>query len=119
MTSHLPAGARIVADRFPDVWSAYAALGAATGGAGGLTARERRLVKLALAIGAGSEGATHSHVRRGMAEGIGTADLEQVALLAIGPCGLPRAVAALTWIGDDKGDGAGDAGAGAADRRPR
>ena len=55
-------------------------------------------------IGAASEGAVHSHTRRGLAEGIAEADLEQVALLAIGPLGLPRAVAAGTWIGDVTGD---------------
>lgn len=100
MSDHLPAGARHVADRHPEVWNAYAALGAATSTAGPLDARERRLVKLALAIAAGSEGATHSHARRALAEGIERAAVDQVALLAIGPCGLPRAVAALTWIAD-------------------
>ncbi|WP_375263468.1 carboxymuconolactone decarboxylase family protein, partial [Palleronia sp.] len=60
----------------------------------------QRLVKLALAIGAGSEGAVHSHTRRARSEGIEDTALAQVALLAIGPLGLPRAVAAKTWIED-------------------
>ncbi|WP_212733751.1 carboxymuconolactone decarboxylase family protein [Thalassospira povalilytica] len=79
---------------------AYADLGKATAEAGPLTDRERRLVKLALAIGLGSEGAVHSHTRRAKAEGIGLDDLLQVAMLSIGPAGLPRAVAAKTWIED-------------------
>ncbi|WP_170347669.1 carboxymuconolactone decarboxylase family protein [Ruegeria atlantica] len=82
------------------MWDAYSALGSATAEAGNLTERERRLVKLALAIGAASEGAVHSHARRGLAEGIPVEDLQQVALLAIGPHGFPRAVAAGTWISD-------------------
>jgi alkylhydroperoxidase/carboxymuconolactone decarboxylase family protein YurZ len=100
MSKDLPGAAGNLARQHPSIWAAYAALGEATADAGGLTARERRLVKLALAIGASSEGAVHSHSRRGMSEGIEAADLHQVALLAIGPLGLPRAVAAGTWISD-------------------
>lgn len=100
MSNDLPGAAGNLAAAHPEVWDAYASLGAATASAGGLSVRERRLVKLALAIGAGSEGAVHSHARRGLAEDIGQQDLHQVALLAIGPLGLPRAVAAGTWISD-------------------
>ncbi len=100
MTKTLPGAAGDLADDFPDVWKAYAALGKATAESGPLTARERRLVKLALAVGAGLEGAVHSHTRRARSEGIAPAAVMQVALLAIGPLGLPRAVAARTWIED-------------------
>ncbi len=58
------------------------------------------MVKLALSVGAGSEGAVHSHTRRAKSEGIENDALLQVAMLAIGPLGLPRAVAAKTWIED-------------------
>lgn len=98
--NELPATAGEIADRFPEVWSAYSALGEATADAGPLSARERRLVKLALAIGTASEGATHSHVRRGQTEGLTAADVEQVALLAIPTLGFPRAAAAMSWIRD-------------------
>lgn len=100
MAKALPGAAGELAEQHPDVWAAYAALGKATSESGPLTARERRLVKLALAIGARSEGAVHSHARRAKSEGIEDASLLQVALLAIGPLGLPRAVAAKTWIQD-------------------
>lgn len=100
MTKDLPGAAGELAKAHPAVWDAYAALGQATAQAGSLSDRERRLVKLALAIGAASEGAVHSHARRGLSEGIAGDDLQQVALLAIGPLGLPRAVAAGTWISD-------------------
>lgn len=96
----LPGAAGDLAEAHPDVWKAYAALGEACAEAGPLDARTRRLVKLALAIGAASEGATHSHARRGLAEGIEPEALKQVALLAITTLGLPRAVAATTWIED-------------------
>ncbi|MBO6604374.1 MAG: carboxymuconolactone decarboxylase family protein [Roseicyclus sp.] len=100
MTKTMPGAAGDLAEAYPDVWSAYAALGKATAEAGPLTPRERRLVKLALAIGAASEGAVHSHTRRAKSEGIEAAAVMQVAMLAIGPLGLPRAVAAKTWIED-------------------
>lgn len=100
MTKFLPGAAGDLAEDHPDIWKAYAALGHATAKSGPLTERERRLVKLALAIGAGSEGAVHSHTRRARSEGIEQAAIMQVAMLAIGPLGLPRAVAAKTWIED-------------------
>lgn len=100
MTKPMPGAAGDLAEQHPDIWSAYAALGKATADCGPLTAREKRLVKLALAIGAGSEGAVHSHTRRGKSEGLGPEAIMQVAMLAIGPLGLPRAVAAKTWIED-------------------
>ena len=100
MVKSMPGATGTLAEQYPDIWKAYADLGKATAEAGPLTDRERRLVKLALAIGLGSEGAVHSHTRRAKAEGIGLDDLLQVAMLSIGPAGLPRAVAAKTWIED-------------------
>jgi alkylhydroperoxidase/carboxymuconolactone decarboxylase family protein YurZ len=99
-TTELPSGAGEVADEYPELWRAFAALGEACATAGPVAGRELRLVKLALAIGAWSEGATHSHTRRALAEGVEPAALKQVALLSIPTLGLPRAVAALTWIED-------------------
>ena len=100
MAKALPGAARDLAEQHPDIWAAYSALGKAASESGPLTERERRLVKLALAIGANSEGAVHSHARRAKSEGIENAALRQVPLLAIGPLGLPRAVAAKTWVED-------------------
>lgn len=103
MTKKMPGAAGDLADAYPEIWNAYSALGEAAAKAGPLTDRERRLVKLALSVGAGSEGAVHSHTRRARSEGIEDAALHQVALLAIGPLGFPRAVAAKTWIEDVEG----------------
>jgi len=58
------------------------------------------LVKLALSLGGGSEGAVHSHVRRARAEGISDDALRHVALMAIPTLGFPAAMAGLTWIND-------------------
>lgn len=100
MTKSMPGAAGNLVEQYPNIWQAYSALGRAAADCGPLSERERRLVKLALAIGVGSEGAVHSHTRRAKSEGIEDAAITQVAMLAIGPLGLPRAVAAKTWIED-------------------
>jgi len=104
-TEKLPGAAAIVAEQHPALWEAFQKLGEACSNAGPLDDRTRRLIKVALAIGAGSVGGTHSHVRRALAEGATAEELEQVALLCIPTLGFPHAVAALTWIRDYTADG--------------
>lgn len=96
----LPAFAGSVAKRYPSVWKAYAALGEQVAAAGPLSERERRLVKLALAIGAGTEGGTHSHARQGVAEGLTADEIRHIAVLAITTLGFPSSAAALSWLDD-------------------
>lgn len=96
----LPSAAGDVAKKHPALWRAYAALGKTVSEAGPLDARARRLVKLALAIGAGSEGAVHSHARQALAEGLSADEIKHAALLAVTTLGFPQAVAALSWIED-------------------
>jgi alkylhydroperoxidase/carboxymuconolactone decarboxylase family protein YurZ len=96
----LPAFAGSVAKRFPQVWKAYLQLGEEVSRAGPLSERERRLVKLALAIGSGSEGATHSHARQASSEGLSPAEIRHVAMLAITTLGFPSSAAALSWLDD-------------------
>ena len=96
----LPGIAGEFAGEYGDVWEAYSALGEASAGVGPLEDETKRLIKLAFAIGANSEGAVHSHVRRAREEGISNDLLEQVAILSITTLGFPRAMAALSWIRD-------------------
>jgi 4-carboxymuconolactone decarboxylase len=96
----LPGTAGQVAQEKPELWRAFQALGEATAEAGPLDERTRRLVNLALAIGADSEGATHSHSRRALAEGFSAEELEHVAFLAITTLGWPQAIRGLTWVRD-------------------
>lgn len=100
MTSKLPARAGKIANDYPEIWHAYQALGSACHEAGPLDARTRRLIKLALAIGKGTEGAVHSHVRQGLDEGLTAEELKQVALLGFTTLGFPGTVAALSWMDD-------------------
>lgn len=96
----LPGTAGEVAKEKPELWRAFQALGKATGAAGTLSEREQRLVNLALALGGDSEGATHSHARRALVEGLSADELEHVAFLAITTLGWPQAIRGLTWIRD-------------------
>jgi alkylhydroperoxidase/carboxymuconolactone decarboxylase family protein YurZ len=96
----LPAKAGEFAREEPAVWTAYAALGKACSDAGPLDKSMQRLLKLALAIGADSEGAVHSHTRRALSEGHSPEALRHVAVLAIPTAGFPAAIRALTWIED-------------------
>lgn len=98
--SSLPSWAGKVAKDHPLVWQGYEAFGKACAEAGPLDGRTRRLVKLALAVGRGSEGAVHSHVRRALDEGLSGEELRHVALLAAPTLGFPATVAALSWIED-------------------
>lgn len=96
----LPAFAGTVAKKYPEVWKAYTQLGAAVAEAGPLTERERRLVKIALAIGSRSEGAAHSHARQALAEGLLPDEIRHVCLLAATTLGFPASAAALSWVQD-------------------
>ncbi len=96
----LPSRAGRLANDQPAMWRAYQEYGKACAEAGPLDARAQRLVKLALAVAARTEGAVHSHVRRARAEGISADELRHVAYLAAPTIGFAAAVAALTWIDD-------------------
>ena len=99
-TTKLPSAAARLADTQPEIWKAYTALGKACTEAGPLNGDTLRLVKLALAIGTGSEGAVHSHARQALAEGVSPEAIRHTALLAITTLGFPQAMRAATWIED-------------------
>lgn len=86
--------------QYPEVYSAFKALGEACHAAGPLDEKTRKLVKVAISIGAGLEGATHSAVRRARESGVSEAELEHVAVLGVTTLGWPAAFRALTWVRD-------------------
>ncbi|MCY4401319.1 MAG: carboxymuconolactone decarboxylase family protein [Candidatus Poribacteria bacterium] len=100
MKEKLPDFLQSIIEEYPDVWKAYQGLGEACGTAGPLDSKTVRLTKLALAIGAKSEGAVHSHTRRALREGISREEIQQVALLAVTSIGWSSSMAALSWIQD-------------------
>ncbi|HYC53786.1 MAG TPA: carboxymuconolactone decarboxylase family protein [Candidatus Binatia bacterium] len=60
----------------------------------------RRLLKLAVAVGAGREGAVHSCVRKARSAGCTPGQIRHVAAIAASTIGLPSAVAAYSWMED-------------------
>ena len=100
MNDKLPDFLQDMIEEYPEVWKAYQAMGEACGTDGPLDPKTVRLAKLALAIGAKSEGAVHSHTRRALREGISREEIQQVALLAVTSIGWSSSMAALSWIQD-------------------
>ena len=100
MKEKLPEFLEGVIKQYPEVWKAYQDFGEACSDAGPLDEKTVRLVKLALAVGAKSEGAVHSHTRRALKQGISPEELRQVALLAVTSIGWSPSMAALSWIQD-------------------
>jgi alkylhydroperoxidase/carboxymuconolactone decarboxylase family protein YurZ len=102
LSMNLPKPTAEFGKRYPKIWESFTQLGKLCHEAGPLDEKTRRLVKLALAIGAGLEGATHSAVRNAHAAGVTKNELNHVALLAITTLGFPSATRAMTWINDPK-----------------
>lgn len=100
MRTRLPEPVEDFRSDYPEVWKAFTQLGDQLHKAGPLDEKTRRIVKLALAIGAGLEGATHSALRNAKAAGLTPEEIKHVAILGITTLGLPSTMRALTWIQD-------------------
>jgi AhpD family alkylhydroperoxidase len=98
---HLPKPYLEFRERFPNLAEAYDKLGEAAHQSGPLDDKTRQLVKLALAVGAGNEGAVHSHTRRAVNAGAAEEEIYHVLALAVTSIGFPRSVAAYTWVIDE------------------
>lgn len=97
----LPDFLQQVISRYPEVWDAYGGLGKAVELVEGLDDRTQKLVKLAIAVGAGRQGAIHSHTRKCLKAGFTEKELFHVSLLAITTLGWSGAMAALSMINDE------------------
>ncbi len=96
----LPSAFEQFRKNYPDVFAAYEKMGGATLQAGPLDGKTRELVKLALSIGAGMEGATHSHARRARDQGASAEEMRHVALLGLTTLGFPNTMKGLLWVED-------------------
>ena len=85
--------------RFPKVAEAWALAGEA-GRDGPLDEKTRRLVKLAVSLGAMREGAVHSAVRKAVAAGATREEIEQIVALTASTLGFPATVAVYSWVCD-------------------
>jgi len=84
----------------PALIEAYERFGSACAGAGPLDSRTIALVKLAISLGAGLEGAAHSHARKALAAGWTGDDLLHVATLCAPTIGFPPMMRGRGWIRD-------------------
>ena len=96
----IPSKYRAMHRDYPELMQAYESLGQQTRLAGPLSDREAALVKLAISVGAGLEGAAHSHCRKALSAGCSADDLRHVALLATPTIGFPPMMRAKGWVED-------------------
>ncbi|MDA8020365.1 MAG: carboxymuconolactone decarboxylase family protein [Thermoanaerobaculia bacterium] len=85
--------------RYPDLGKAWKSIREAEQD-GPLGERERRLLKLAVAMGAMRQGVVSSGVRKALAAGITLTEIEQLVALTASTVGLPSAVALHGWVRD-------------------
>lgn len=97
---YLPGVYRDFVERYPEVYAAQGQLAQTVRGTTPFDERTTRLLKLALALGAQSDGAVRSNVRKALDQGISADELRAVALLAITTCGFPAAIAGQGWIAE-------------------
>jgi alkylhydroperoxidase/carboxymuconolactone decarboxylase family protein YurZ len=92
----------------PAITAAFEQLSATVHDGGPLAQRERRLVKLGVAIGTNSPGGVRSQVRKALDEGFTRTELEHAIHLSLTTVGFPAMIAALGWsrevpdVGDDQ-----------------
>lgn len=87
-------------EEYPEISQAYEKMGDAVHTSGPLDDKTRALIKLALSTGAGLEGAVHSHTRKALEKGLTNEEIRQTILLALPTIGLPKMMAALSWVED-------------------
>lgn len=96
----LPGAYRRMADEQPAMVQAYERFGEATAAAGPLDRRTIALVKLAISMGAGLEGAAHSHARKAIEAGWTKEALLHAAHLCAPTIGFPPMMRARGWVLD-------------------
>lgn len=90
---------RMASDQ-PDLVRAYEAFGEACRHAGPLDAKTAALVKLAISLGAGLEGASHAHARKALKAGWTKEELLHAAHLCAPTIGFPPMMRARSWVLD-------------------
>jgi 4-carboxymuconolactone decarboxylase len=93
--------------QFPAVSRAYDDLSRRAAQAGPLEEKVVQLIKLAMSVASGNEGAVHSHARRALEAGASSEELRHVGLLSLTTLGFPRMMMGLAWIDDVTGAGLG------------
>ncbi len=91
--------------KYPELFSAWDAIGRSVREAGPLEPRIGHLIQLGAAAAVRSEGAVHSHVRRALELGVSKEEIRQALMLTAATIGFPAVMAALSWAEDILDDG--------------
>ncbi len=89
-----------VKDFHPDYIKAMENLGQVIKSQGPLNQRDIHLVQIAASVSSGSEGATHSHVRRALEDGVTKEEIRHCIMLLTSTIGFPSTMAGLSWAND-------------------
>jgi len=98
--SKLPSHFLKFVESYPEVGAAYRSLGEAATKAEPLDKKTISLVKLAMAIASGQEGATHSHTRKALEAGATAEEIRHAALQGVTTLGFPSMMRGLAWVED-------------------
>lgn len=84
-------------EKFPEIARDFSKLAQAAHQAGPLDVKCRRLVKLGIAIGIGSEGDVQSHVSQAIDEGLTAEEIRHAILQTITTAGFPKMIETMVW----------------------
>ncbi|MEZ6087188.1 MAG: carboxymuconolactone decarboxylase family protein [Pirellulaceae bacterium] len=96
----IPKPYRRMHEQHPEYMRAYEAFGKAAADAGPLDEKTIAMIKLGISIGAGLEGAVHSHSRKALEAGCVPEELRHVAMLSAPTIGFPTMMRARSWVED-------------------
>lgn len=85
---------------YKEIADVHERLGKVSSEWGPLDSKTVELVRLGIAVGAGREGAVHSHTRRALEAGAKPAEIRHAVLLAVTTLGFPAMMSARTWAED-------------------
>ena len=94
---YLPKPYQTFAKEYPQILEKYKSLGQACRQAGPLDAKTQEMVKLGIAIGAGSRGGVMSAVRKALEAGVSREEIQHAILLSMTTTGFPKMIVALGW----------------------
>jgi len=83
--------------KYPQIAKDFDKLAQACHQAGPLDTKVRRLIKLGIAIGIGSEGDVQSHVIQALDEGITPDEIRHAILQSLTTAGFPQMIVAMRW----------------------
>ncbi|MFC1866413.1 carboxymuconolactone decarboxylase family protein [Chloroflexota bacterium] len=84
-------------NKYPQVAQEFGKLAQACHQAGPLDIKSRRLIKVGIAIGIGSEGDLQSHVIQALDEGVTPDEIRHAILQSITTAGFPKMIVAMRW----------------------